>query len=349
MQSFTRLTLALVSLLVGFSMGRAVAQPLEDFYRNRSLNFYVGAAPGGGYDITARLMAQHFGRLIPGNPSVVVKNMPGASSLQLANYIYNTAPKDGSEIGMPQNTIAFEPLFQILSRSGGNVQFDPRKYGWIGNPVVESMVLIAWHTTPFRSYKDLLDKTAILGASGIDTDNAILPTILSRAINARIRLVPGYQGPNDLFIALERGEIDAIGATGYSGLMATKGAWLRERKINVLMQFGLKTDARIPDVPQAIDVVGSAQDRSALELIFSKYQLTRSVFAPPGVPADRFAALRLAFDRMVADPAFLAEATRMGLDITPVRGAEIDALLAKSFAAAPEVIDRARALVSSQN
>ena len=182
MQSFTRLTLALVSLLVGFSMGRTVAQPLEDFYRNRSLNFYVGAAPGGGYDITARLMAQHFGRLIPGNPSVVVKNMPGASSLQLANYIYNTAPKDGSEIGMPQNTIAFEPLFQILSRSGGNVQFDPRKYGWIGNPVVESMVLIAWHTTPFRSYKDLLDKTAILGASGIDTDNAILPTILSRAL-----------------------------------------------------------------------------------------------------------------------------------------------------------------------
>ncbi len=347
MQGFTRLTFAFVSLFFCLSIQPAAAQSVEEFYRNRSINFFVGAAPGGGYDITARLMAQHFGRHIPGNPSVVVKNMPGASSLQLANYIYNTAPKDGSEIGMPQNTIAFEPLFQILSKSGGNVQFDPRKYGWIGNPVVESMVLISWHTTPFRSYKDLLEKTAVLGASGIDTDNAILPTILSRALNAKIRLVPGYQGPNDLFIALERGEIDAIGATGYSGLMATKGAWLRERKINVLMQFGLKPDARIADVPQAIDVVGTAQDRSALELIFSKYQLTRSVFTPPGVPADRLAALRSAFDGMIADSAFLANATRMGLDITPVRGEEIDALLTNSFAAASEVIDRARALVSS--
>jgi hypothetical protein len=349
MQSITRLTLIFLTLLLSGFIRQSNAQPVEDFYRNRTMNFYVGAAPGGGYDITARLMAQHYGRQIPGNPSIVVKNMPGASSLQLANYIYNTAPKDGSEIGMPQNTIAFEPLFQILSKSGGNVQFDPRKYSWIGNPVVESMVLISWHTTPFRSYKDLIDKTAVLGASGIDTDNAIMPTILSRTVSAKIRLVPGYQGPNDLFIALERGEIDAIGATGYSGLMATKGAWLRDRKINILMQFGLKPDARIPDVPQAIDLAKTQQDRAALELIFGKYLLTRSIFAPPGVPADRFATLRLGFNRMVVDPAFLADATRMGIDILPVSGDDIDVLLAKSFAAAPELIERARALVSSHN
>jgi tripartite-type tricarboxylate transporter receptor subunit TctC len=334
-----------LALALSLSAGASRAGPVDDFYRGRTLNFYVGAAPGGGYDITARLMANHFGRFIPGNPSVVVKNMPGASSLQLANYMYNTAPKDGSEIGMPQNTIAFEPLFKLLSKSGGNVQFDPHKYGWIGNPVVESMVVISWHTAALHSYKDLLDKSSFFGASGTETDNAILPTILKRTTGAKLQIVPGYQGPNDLFIALERGEIDAIGATGYSGLVATKGAWLRDRKINVLMQFGMKADPRIPDVPMALDVASSAQDRAALELIFGKYQLSRSVFAPPGVPAERLAALREAFDKMTADAGFRADAGRMGLDITLVRGEEIDAIIDKTYAAEPKVIERARELV----
>ncbi len=340
---------AAACLLLGLMSPRAIAGPIEDFYRDRVISLDVGAAPGGGYDATARLVALHLGRHIPGKPSIAVRNMPGAGGLQMSNYIYNSAPRDGGEIGMPQNGIAFEPLFHVLSKGGANVQFDPRKFGWIGNPVVESMVIISWATTPFRTYKDLLDKTMVTGASGIETDNAILPTILARVIKARVRLVPGYQGPNDLFVALERGEIDAIGATGYSGLVATKGDWLRDRKINVLAQFGLKPDPRISDIPMALDLARTAEDRRALELIFGKYQLTRSIFTPPGVPSDRLAALRKAFDEMTADPAFLADAQRMGMDISLVRGSEIDAVIASAYDAPSAVVERARALIAPGN
>ena len=332
--------------LLGVIGEKPRAATVEEFYRDRTVSLSVGTTPGGGYDATARLIAQHLGRHIPGRPSFIVKNMPGAAGLVLTNYIYNAAAKDGSEIGMPQNSIVFEPMFKILAQSGANVQFEPLKFRWIGNPVVESMVLFSWHSTPFKTWKDLLEREMVTGSSGLETDNAILPSILARATGAKFRMVPGYKGPGELFFALERGEVQAIGGAGYSGLVATKADWLKDRKLNILVQFGLKPDPRIADVPLAIEFARTDEDRRAMELIFSKYQLTRSIFAPPGTPEDRVEALRSAFDRMTADPAFITDAARLGTDITLVRGVEIEDVIRNAYTAPPAVVERARALVA---
>ncbi len=169
------------------------AAPVEEFYRGKTVSFYVGAGPGGGYDATTRLMAMHFGRHIPGNPSFIVRNMPGAGSIPLANFIYNVAAKDGTVIGMPQNGVAFEPLFKIVSRDGAHIQFDPVRYNWIGNPVVETMVMFSSASSPFKSYKDLLSRPMISGTTGVQTDNA-LSRRLDRARALRGRLRAGPQG-----------------------------------------------------------------------------------------------------------------------------------------------------------
>ncbi len=334
-----------LTLIASFSCP-SEASPVEHFYRGKTVNFYVGTGPGGGYDATTRLMAMHFGRHIPGNPSFVVRNMPGAGGIPLANFIYNLAAKDGTVIGMPQNGVAFEPLFKIISKDGGNIQFDPLKYNWIGNPVVETMVMFSSASSPFKTYKDLLSRPMISGTTGVQTDNALMPLILTRTLGAQFKLVSGYQGPADMYLALERGEIEGIGAAGYSGLVATKGDWLSGKKINLLMQFGLKSDARIGHVPMAVDLAKNAEDRLAMELVFSKYRLTRAVFAPPDVPAERIAALREAFGKMLSDSAFLDDASRQGTEIELVTAQDIHDVIRKAYAAPRAVVERASMLMS---
>jgi tripartite-type tricarboxylate transporter receptor subunit TctC len=345
-RSFKHRLAAVILCCAGFFCHTAVSRA-DDFYRGRTINLYVGTAPGGGYDITARLIAAHLGQHLPGTPSFVVRNMPGAGGVTMTNFLSNTAPADGTALGAPQNNVPFEPLFKIMATRGGSVQFDPMKFNWIGNPVVESMVLISSAKSSFKTYKDLLTNEMVVGSTGIQTDNALLPQVLSRTIGAKFKIISGYQGPADLYVAFERGEIQGIGGVGYSGLVSTKRDWIENKIINVLVQFGVKKDGRIESVPLATDLTPNAADREALNLIFSKYMLTRGIFAPAGVPPERVALLRSAFEKMAKSEAFLADAARMGAEIELVTGPEIEGIIRRAYDAAPDVIQRARTLLGS--
>jgi tripartite-type tricarboxylate transporter receptor subunit TctC len=346
-----RTTLRAIGLAVAGGMAGLAASvqaaTVEEFYRGKAITLTIGAATGGGYDLAARLVSRHMGRHIPGSPSFVARNMPGANSLPMTNHLYTVAPKDGSEIGAPNNGIAFEPLFNVLSKDGSNVRFDPIKFNWIGNPVQEVYLLFSWHTTPFKTFDDLAKGgQMIVGSMGPNADNTILPSILSQVTPAKFRIVHGYQGQNEVLLAMERGELNGAGGIGYNSLAATRGDWLRDKKVNILVQFAMTHHPDLPNVPLAIELVKSQEDRDVLEMVFTKYRMARPLVAPPDVPQERVTVLRRAFDATMKDAEFLKEAAKTGTDIDPVSGEEIEAVIRRVYAMPPALIVKAKQLLT---
>lgn len=344
-----RAAFGILGLLLAVMLGpvdKAWSQPVVDFYKGKSVTLTVGAAAGGGYDIAARMVSRHIGRHIPGGPAIVVKNMPGANSLPMTNFLYNVAAKDGTELGAPNNGIPFEPLLHVLSKDGSNVKFDPLRFNWIGSPIQEVYVLLAWHTTPYKTFKDLIGNRMLVGSMGANADNSILPSILEQLTGAQFKIIHGYQGQNDLLLAIERGELAGAGGIGYNGLVASRPDWLRDRKINLLVQFGAERHPDMPNVPTAADLVTASDDRAVLDMLFAKYRLSRPLVAPPDVPQERVAALRRAFDDTMKDEKLLQEAQTMGMEISPTSGAEIEAVIRKVHQSDPNQIAKARKLVT---
>ncbi len=322
----------------------APAQTVADFYRGKTIRLIVGAAVGGGYDIPGRVVASHMGRHVPGNPNFVVENMPGATSLIMTNYLYARAPRDGTAMGMPNNSVPFEPQLKILSREGGNVAFDLTKFGWIGSPLQEPQALFAMSAAA-RSIADLRARPIIVASTGTSADNYILPYLLNQLAGTKMDFVTGYQGQGDIFLALDRGEAHANSA-GVSNFFVTKPDWLRDGRAAALVQFG---DARLPDlkdVPTAMEIAPDAASREALRYFSLKFKMARPIALPPDVPADRVAALQEAFLETMRDPAFLAEARKTGLEINPVGGPQIRDILGEILGAPPTVVERLRDLLS---
>ena len=330
------LTVVVCGGLIG-AVAVPAANAQADFYAGRQITLIVGSSAGGGYDVIARLMARHLGRLIPGNPAIVPQNMPGAASLAATNYLYNQAPKDGTALGAVQrNTL----LAKIVNPKG--VQFEVDKLNWIGSLNTETGLVVANAGTPHKTAKDLLTTELIVGAQA-GSDPEVSPTLYRELLGMKFKIVSGYPGSNEVILAMERGEVQGTGDWGYSSLKAMRPSWLPDKRVKVLMQGAPTKLPQFPDVPLPMEFATNDVDRKVLELYFTQKTMARPVIAPPGLPADRVATLRRAFEMLASDAAFLADAERSKQDIDIVPGAKVDAIVRSIAATTPEVAGRLNA------
>ena len=311
------------------------AQPVEEFYRGKTVTVLVGFTAGGGYDVYARLLGRHLGRHVPGNPSVVVQNMPGAGSLKATQYVYGLAAKDGTTLATVSRGMATDPLLN-------DAKFDATKLTWIGSVTSETSICATWQTSPVKTWDDMFNREFTLGGSATGADPDTFALIMRNLFGAKVRLVTGYPGGNDINLAMERGEVDGRCGWSWSSLKSQKN-WLRQ--INPLAQFAVEKNAELPNVPWAIERAANDEVRQVLRLLTAGQFLGRPFFSTPDLPADRKAALRTAFDATMKDPQFLAEAEKIDLEVTPVAAAAIDAFLADVYRTPKDVVQKAVAAI----
>jgi tripartite-type tricarboxylate transporter receptor subunit TctC len=324
-------------------MQGARAQSVEDFYRGKTITILVGFTPGGGYDLNARTIGRFLGKHIPGNPKVIIQNMPGAGSLVSINYLSNIAPKDGTVLGTFSRGVPFEPLMGNKS-----AQFDPRDLNWIGSPSRETNLVFVRENTPFKTFNDLKTNEMVVATTGGGADTGMFPVIVNAIFKTKLKIVSGYPGATETLLAVERGEADGMAGLSWGYVKASRPAWVQEKRIRVLMQLGMTRAADLPDVPTALEVVSDASDRQLLELFLARLAIAWPIAAPSKVPADRIAALRQAFVATMQDPEYRAEAERQALEVAPVSGEEISQIMKTIYASPEPVIQRARQLVEAE-
>jgi tripartite-type tricarboxylate transporter receptor subunit TctC len=330
------------ALATALPLSIARAQSPAEFYKGKTVEFYIGYSVGGGYDLYARTIARHIGKHIPGNPTVVPKNMEGAGSLRLANWLFRVGAKDGSVIGTIGRGTGFDP---ILGQQGA--QFDGTKFTWLGSANNEVSVCVSWNATSgIAKFEDLLSKEMTVGGTSSSADTDQFPRIMNGVLGTKMRIVSGYPGGNDVVLAMERGEVKGRCGWSWSSVVSTHRVWLDEKKMTVLAQLALQKHPDLPDVPLIIDLAKTDEQKQILKLIFARQVMGRPYLAPPGIPADRAAALRQAFMDTMTDKDFLADAEKAQLEITPVDGAGIQKLVTEVYQTPPEVAKKAAELLN---
>jgi tripartite-type tricarboxylate transporter receptor subunit TctC len=331
-----------IGLLLLFGSVVRAESPAE-FFNGKTVELYIGYSVGGGYDLYARVLARHIGKFIPGHPTVVPKNMEGAGSLRLANWLYRVAPKDGTVFGSFGRGTAFDP---VLGEPGA--QFDGTKFSWIGSANNEVSVCVAWNNTGITSFNDLLTRNFTVGGTAGSSDTDQFPRIINGVLGTKMRVVSGYPGGNDVVLAMERGEVQGRCGWSWSSVKATHGAWVKDRKIAVLVQLALGKHPDLADVPVVVDLAKNEEQRQILKLIFARQTMGRPYLAPPSVPPDRVEALRKAFMDTMNDEDFLSDAEKAQLEINPVDGEHVKALVDEIYQTPPEVAKKAAALLQAQ-
>jgi tripartite-type tricarboxylate transporter receptor subunit TctC len=313
----------------------AHAQTPAEFYRGRTINLDIGASVGGGYDIHGRLLARHIGKHIPGNPTVIPRNVEGAGGVRLPNVLYNSAPRDGTVIGIVFRSVPFDPLL-------GNkaAQFDATQFNWIGSTSNEVPVCVAWHTSGISSIEDLRNKELVVGSTGNNADTSIFAKVINGVLGTRMKIVIGYPGGNEISLALERGELGGRCAWSWSALKATRLSWVEQKQMHILLQLGLSKHPDLPHIPLVVELTKTANERDIARLVFARQELAWPFVTPPGVPKERVEALRTAFNMTMKDPAFLADAEKAKLEVMPVGGAAIERLIADLYATPAEIVQK---------
>jgi len=336
-------TASLAALLVGaFWSTQLAADPVADFYRGKRLSLYVGSDAGGGYDSYARLVSRHLGRFIPGNPDLIVQNMPGGGGIRVTNNLYNIAAKDGSAIGLVQRAILTMPL---LDARNPEVHYDPLKFKWLGSLNTETGLIIVSSAAPHKDMKDLFEQELLVGSSNPTTD--YMPLFLNNVLGTKFKIISGYKSSNDVYLALDRGEVQGRVSNGWAGDKGVLKPWIETNKVRLLAQLSTAKSSLFPNVPLIIDVARTERERQAMELILSAQLWGRPLLMPPEVPEERFQAVRKAFVEMTKDPEFLADAKKVGIDIDIVTGEEIDSLLRRVYATPPDIVELVRKAVSA--
>jgi len=311
------------------------ADAVADFYKGKTVQVLVGFGPGGGYDLYARTLARYMGRHIPGNPTLVPQNMPGAGGVKAMNYLYNVARKDGTVIGTFARGLAIEPL---LGHAQGT-QFDATKFSWVGSVSNEVSVCAFWATSGIKTWQDVQTKRTLIGASAAGADSEIFPTVLRNLFKLPTKVVTGYSGGGaDINLGMERGEVTGRCGWSWSSLLSQSKPLLDGKKINIVLQLALEKHEDLPNVPLVMDLPTTPQNKAALKLITSRQSIARPFAAPPGIPADRLKALRDSFDATMKDPQFLAEAKKLELEVRPVSGADVEKLIKEIYATPPDVV-----------
>ncbi len=346
MKGPTHSWVALSALIAASVLPAHAANDSADFYNKKQITLVVGYGPGAGYDIYARLIARYLEKYVAGNPRFVVQNMDGAGTLRATNWLYNAAPKDGTYIGMVSGNI---PLNEALKMNG--VQYETAKFNWIGNPDSANRTTIVMASSGIASIDDLKkngDK-AICGGPGATTQSIQFPQIMNNLLGSKMRIIAGYPDGNSVSLAMERGEVNCRAGNSWAGVKAGSPDWIKNKTINVIMQWGLDTNPEVDaymghHVPLALEYARDADDRGAIGLLQSSVTVGRPFIAPPGVPEERVAALRRAFDAVMVDKQFLAEADKLQLDINPLSGERLQQLTEDIANAKKSVLDRAQQL-----
>ena len=313
---------------------------VEGFYKGKTVDMVIGFSVGGGYDVYARSVARFMGDHIPGKPRIVPKNMTGAGSRVAANYVYNVAPKDGTVLATADQSM---PLEQAVGDAG--ITIDTRKLTWIGTPITENNTLVTWHTSPVKTVEDAKRVEVAVGATGFNTSSQY-PQVMNSLLGTKFKVIMGYPGGNEINLAMENGEVAGRGSNNWTSWKSTKPDWVRDKKINILVQIGLKKADDLPDVPLLMDLGSNDDDRAALKLVSAPPSVGRPIFSTPNVPADRVQALRAAFDATMKDPAFLEEAKKTGLDINPTSGAELQKVVSDIIDTPKPIRDRLASILA---
>src|SRR3954471_25085301 len=335
------LRIASVVCLLIASVGTGFSQTPAEFFGRTSMRLIISADPGGSYDQIGRLVSRHLGKHIPGSPRVVPENMLGASGRVAAKYLYHAAPKDGSVIGVVQQSI---PMGQALGESG--TQYDAARFNWIGSPVRLDETLVVWHTTGVRTIEDAKKKEVIIGATSPTGMNFVYPKLANELLGTKFKIVSGYPGGTPIVLALERGEVEGRGSNPWSEWKASKPEWIRDGKIVPLMQMSLFKHPDLPDVPLMIDLAPNETVRTVFELVSITGEIGRPFVTAPDVPADRVKALRDAFDATMKDPEFLAEAEKAKIEINPIAWQEMSDLVRRALSASKGAIDLLKAALA---
>src|SRR5215475_1315151 len=330
--------LALTTLTI--SAGPLAADPVADFYRGKTITCFIGYGVGGGYDLFARTISRHMPRHIPGNPTILPVNMPGASSMVLGNHLAKRAPQDGTAIGAVNSALLFDPLF---AGAETKAQFQGPEMTMIGNAVSSAAVLIAWHTSGIKTIDDLRHKPLIVGAPSRTGDTYLLPLAIKNTLGLdNLKLITGYPGTREIVIALERGELTGR-VWDMEGIKAARPDWLKNGNINLIAQLAPQAMPEVPaGVPLVKDYVPNNDDKKVLDVIFVSTILARPYIAPPGIPADRAKALREAFMATMRDPEFLVEVGKLQLNISPTAGEEMERIVADAYAQPDAIVQKVR-------
>jgi tripartite-type tricarboxylate transporter receptor subunit TctC len=325
---------------LGLATPPANADAIADFYKGKTLALVVGSSTGGGYDTMTRAIARFIGRHVPGNPTVVVRNMPGAGGITALNYIYNAAEHDGTVLALVQNNTPLEPLFGTRQ-----ARYDATRLNWLGTPSFEVAMVLLWHTVPVNSLDDLKSRETQMGASGANSTPAFYTRLLNATLGTRMKLVNGYPGQNDALLAMERGELDGYPSVFESALTSTRPKWLADKLAKAIVQYGPERLQQLPDVPFAPDLISNPDDKLLMQVGFAPLGLGRPLVMPPETPPERVAALRQALAETFADPDFRAEGERMGLGLNaPRTGEALQAVIASAYQSPPRIIERLQKL-----
>jgi tripartite-type tricarboxylate transporter receptor subunit TctC len=317
----------------------ASAQAPQPFYKGKQIVMLVASGAGGGYDTYARALARYMPKYIPGNPTIVPKNVPGAGGLIAANTLYNSTAADGLSFAALTNGVAMDPLFGERA-----ARFDAQKFAWLGSMGKLENICVTWQGSPITRIEQAKVREVPVSASGATGNSAIMPKIVNQFLGTKFKVIGGYTEGSGVTLALERREVDGVCGLSYSTLRTMRPDWFRDKKLNIILQIGLHKLKDLPDVPSAIDLVSDPDSKKVLELILIRQEMGRPFALPPGTPPDRVAILRSAIEATLKDPAFLAEGGKLQLEINPLTGLEIEGLLKTAYAAPKPIVARAAQL-----
>jgi tripartite-type tricarboxylate transporter receptor subunit TctC len=331
-----------VILAVGAAASRAA--DAGDFYKGKTIDLIISTGPGGGLDHNARIVARHLANHIPGKPTIVAKNMPGAGHLRAANFLHTQAAKDGTVIG---TVIPGFLMSQVLEGTG--VKFDASKFNWLGSTSYSTQTVYVWKTSKVGSVEEARKREVLMGATGAGSYAALYPTVMNNVLGTRFRIIAGYKSSAEVNLAMERGEVEGRAGNNWNSLKAENGEWLKNGSVRLITQIGLERDPEIGDVPLLLDLAKTAEDRDLLRFFSADIVLGRPFLAPPGVPDEIVAVLRKAFADMMADPAFLKESADSGLDIKPVDGAAVQKVVEEIVNAPADIVARAKLAITPKD
>jgi tripartite-type tricarboxylate transporter receptor subunit TctC len=322
--------------LLALPLTAAQAATPEEFYRGRQMIMIMSADAGGGYASYANAFAPYLSAHLPGKPRIVVQYMPGAGGIRAMNYLYASAPKDGSVIALVHSSVPLAPLYGLTA-----AKFDSRKMNWIGSINATSGICVAWHSSGVKTWDDLFTKPYLVGSSGAGSQMETLPMLLNKLFGTKIKVISGYKGGNEVYLAMERGEVDGRCGGLISSIKSTRPDWFEQKKVAVPVQIALERDPEFPDVPALVEYAKDEHTKQVLQLALFPFAMDRPVLTPPGVPADRVAALRTAFHDAINDPKFLADAMKQQIEVKEVSGEKVAEILNTAYAMPPDVVKAA--------
>jgi tripartite-type tricarboxylate transporter receptor subunit TctC len=337
MRSKTLAAFSVVAALAATAAPTARADAISDFYQGKSINLYIGFGPGGGYDVYARMLARHLGRFIPGNPTVVPQNMPGAGGLKAATYLFHATAHDGLSLAMFGAFTGLEPLF-------GNDQanFDPRRFMWIGNMNRDASSCVVWNAAGFGQFADIMQRQIVFGSSGKASTTSQHALVIKNMLGAKVKVIEGYQGTNDINLAMKRREVDASCGIYLSSALASYDQDLKAGNMRFLIQFGRQNVPYFGDAVNLYDLLKTEAEKQVADIIFRQSEIARPVAGSPGIPIERASALRKAFMQTMKDPTFLAEAAKASMPIDPMTGEDVAKLFESFYAAPKSIVERAK-------